>query len=499
MQVTLCINNNSVKILAAKGKRVQKWGSLALPGGMVRDGLILQPQPVGEAIASLFKSIGVPEDRVITSLGGLSFTYRFINMPRLKPALLDEAIMRAVKKEVSLSLDDLYLSWQALPGQGEEQTYFVLGVPRNLIDALVNTLKIAGIEPYLVDLRSLALARAACRKDAIVVNMESDSSNIVFIAGGVPSVIYTVYALREGATLEDNVRRLSDELTKMAAFHRSRHPDSTLNQSTPLLLTGEMAAEAPTIGLLQSEVEYPVEMLAPPLECTPDLPVPLYMVNMGLALKTLPPRSALTATVGCHDININLLSGKYRKRRAKPVRAWNLALWILLVGLIALLYPLYQSLSHLKAENASLEADFSNIMREFNFAGLIAAENAVTENTILQISADTETLKTANLGLLSERGVYYRDLRLVDGALPPFTILTSIENDGELMTVSGETDNVFTVVDYAENLEQLEEFLDVRITELDEEISFLPGDNSTPNAPASLSRITFSIALTKRE
>ena len=496
MQVTLCINDHSIRVLSAKGRRVQKWGSAALPKGLVREGLILQPQAVGEAIDSLFKSTGIPKDKVITSLGGLSFTYRFIDMPRLKPSLLDEAIMRAVKTEISLSLDDLYLSWRPLPGQGEEQTYFVLGVPRHLIDALVTALKIAGIEPYLVDLRSLALARAACRRDAIIVNMESDSFNIVFISGDMPSVIHTVYALGEGATLEDNTKRLADEVTKMAAFHESRHPESPIGRSTPLLLTGELAAEAPATGLIQSSVEYPVALMPPPLECPPDLPVPLYMVNMGLALKTLPSKAAPAA---CYDININLLSGKYRKSRAKPLRPVPLALWLLLAAAVALLYPLYQSLSNIKSANDSLDAELGGILREYNLAGLIAVEDAATENTILQIAAGTETLKAANLDILADRGAYYRDLRLVNGVLPALTILTSIEIDGGFVTVYGETDSVFRVVDYAAALERQEEFSGVRITGLDEETSFIPGDNLTPISPEGLTRITFGIELTKRE
>src|SRR3972149_7400323 len=192
MYATLSISDRRIKALSVKGRQVNKWGSLALAGGLVKDGLILQPEAVGEAIASLFKSAGIPKEKVIASLGGLAFTYRFINLPRMKSNLLEEAVRRAARKEISLPLDELYLSWQLLPGRGDEQTYFVLGVPRRFVDALAETLKIAGIAPYLMDLQSLALARAANRSDAIVVNMEPDCFDIVFIAGGIPAVIHTV-------------------------------------------------------------------------------------------------------------------------------------------------------------------------------------------------------------------------------------------------------------------------------------------------------------------
>lgn len=54
-----------------------------------------------------------------------------------------------------LPLEELYLSWQAIRGRHDELDFFVLGVPKNLIDAVVQTLEMAGLEPYLMDLKSL--------------------------------------------------------------------------------------------------------------------------------------------------------------------------------------------------------------------------------------------------------------------------------------------------------------------------------------------------------
>jgi Tfp pilus assembly protein PilN len=496
MYVTLNISNRSIKILSVKGRQVKKWGNLALANGLVRDGLILQPQAVGEAIAALFKSTGIPKEKVITSLAGVSFTYRFMNMPRIKPALLDEAILRAAKKEISLPLDELYLSWQLLPGKGDEQTYFVLGVPRNFVDVLVETLKIAGIEPYLIDLQPLALARAANRRDAIVVSMEPDCFDIVFIANGIPAVIHTISPRSEGATLEDNIRRLADELVKTAAFYQSRHPESPLSPTTPLLLTGDLALEAPTSALLQAEIEYPIEPLVPPVDSPPELPVSSYTANIGLALKNIPLKTAAGGEDSrFHDININILSGKYRKARAKPIPARRIMLWILLAIAIILLFPLYQSRNQITAENARQQTEFSNISQELDFTKLISEENAQTDNTIQQIIAGTEALKAANQSLLITRGDFSHNLNLVTEALPPSTHFTSIDIDRKLVTVRGETDSVFAVVDYAVALELKEQFPEVRITELDETTVIVPGANATADEPTILRLITFGIIM----
>ncbi len=93
MYVTLNISAASIRLLSVQGKKVQSWGDVPLTSGLVSDRLILKPKTEGEAIDTLFKSTGVPKERVITSLTGLPFTYRILTLPRVKPALLEEAIL----------------------------------------------------------------------------------------------------------------------------------------------------------------------------------------------------------------------------------------------------------------------------------------------------------------------------------------------------------------------------------------------------------------------
>jgi hypothetical protein len=494
MYVSLNISSRNIKILSLKGRKVARWGTADLAPGMVRDGLILQPQAVGEAIASLFKSAGIKKGNVIVGVTGLSFTYRFISLPRLKPSLLEEAIIRAARKEISSPLDELYLSWQPVPGKGPEQDYFVLGVPRNLVDAAVQTLKIAGIEPYLMDLRPLALARIAGRSEAIVVSMEPDCFDIVFINKGLPVVIHTVTPRGEGATLEDNVSRLSDELAKAATFYQSSQPDIQLSPATPLLLTGEMATEAVTYGL-QSQVEYTIEHLIPPAEYPERLPITTYAANIGLALKRTPVKQSVRGGAPAFfDIDINILTGKYRKPKAKsvPVKIWLTT--ALLVVVVGLLYPLYEARSTILAENAALEENLSNIDRELNLANLVNEETISTESSIRDILAESESLKTANNIIFDARGYFGAVLEHASGAFPSKASYTSVEIQKDGIIIKGEADSVFTVVAYAEALEAQGAFTEVRISKLDETLITLPGSGETePAAVEGINVITFEI------
>ena len=246
MYTTLSISNNNIRVLSIKGKRVYKWGNATLTPGLVHDGLITQPDIVGKTIRDLFKSTKIPREKVIVSISGLAFTYRFLNLPRLKQDLREEAILRGFKREISLPLEDLYISWQALHGEEDEQTYFVLGVSRYLVDALTQTLEAAGVEPYIMDIQPLALARVANRANCIIASLESECYDIIIIADGFLTIVHTISPRGEGATLEDNIRRLVDELTKTVTFYQSSNPNHRLSDDIPLLLTGELAEDTAT-------------------------------------------------------------------------------------------------------------------------------------------------------------------------------------------------------------------------------------------------------------
>ena len=471
MYVTLNISATSIRLLSVKGRDVQKWGNAPLAPGLVRDGLILEPEAVGAAIDTLFKSMKVPKRRVIVTLTGLSSTYRILSLPQMKPDLIEEAIQRGARTEIPLPLEELYLSWQAIGGGHDELDFFVLGVPRNAVDAVVQTLAEAGVKPYLMDLKPLALARAANRGDAIIVDLEPDCFDIVLVADGIPAIMHTITPRGEGASIEDNIRRLTDELSKTVKFYNSSHPENLLSLTTPLLLTGELSSDTTTSELIQAEIGYPIEPLVPPLKSPPDLPIALYASNMGLALKKVSPETVSKGDgTRFRDVNLNILSGKYRARtRPIPLRAILLPLAFTIA--IGLLFPMYQTKSQADAETIRLQTELSTVSQELREARLAITEANQIEDTINEIAAEVETLKQEHLYILSRGGDFANALEAitsVTNAITSEAYFTSIEIGTDQITVEGKADSAFTVISYATALEAQAGFSEVRIAEIDE-------------------------------
>ena len=281
---TLNIEGSSIRLLTVKDKAVQKWGDMPLEPGLIKEGLILNPPGVGLVIRNLFASQNAPKKDVIISLTGLRAIPRFLTMPKMSPHLLEEAIMREARREMPLPLEDLYLSWQVIGEVGNQQHIYLLGVPRDLLDAEVQALAAAGIQPSVMDLKPLALARAVNREQAVVADLELDSLDVIVVADYVP-VIMRTFSLEEGLGLEEKIERLADELTRTIKFYNDSHPESPFSPATTVCLTGALMGDRAPRNSFTRRVDYPVEVPDPPLEYSPDLPLAQYVVNMGLALK----------------------------------------------------------------------------------------------------------------------------------------------------------------------------------------------------------------------
>lgn len=463
---TLSIEASSIRALTLNGRRVQRWGRMSLVAGLVKDGLIVQPQAVGQAVDALFKSLGEPKSRVIVSLNGVRSAPRLLTLPRAKRALLEEAIYRQAKREMPLPPEEMYLSWWPIGGKDDEQEFFVVGVPRAIMDAQIQTLVDSGVKPYIMDLKPIALTRAVNHRDALIIDLEPDAFGITLVANGVPAIWRTIVPRQEGMTLEDMVWQLAEEVSKIVAFHNQGHPESPLSPATPAFLTGELSGDVTVLELIQAGMEHPVEPLVMPLECPSDFPAASYAVNIGLALKKVAPKArSKGATTLIRPIDFNILPERYRARRW-PVR--NMLFSLAAIVAIAGLFPAYQAKTHSDGEIARLRIELDGATQQLRQTRLTVNREKALKEALDKAVAEVETLEQEHRSVLAKGGDFAPILRFVWDALPPGTRLTSIELDQDQIILKGASNSLSVGLSYGKALEQESIFTEVNISELGE-------------------------------
>ena len=448
----LNISGDSISVLAVRGKSARRQAA-ALPPGVIKNGLILQPDIITGEIKALFKAGRFSKERVICALNGLPFSYRIITVPEMAPAAFNEAVIRTARKEMSISPEEMYLSWQSYPADNNERQVLVMGITRHPVDVLIKTLTQAGIRPWLLDLPHLALARLSPREDAVIVDFETDFSNIVMMVDGVPRGMHMVPALAAGAPLQDQVEQVMDKVSKMVDFYNSSHPVKLVKVPVRICVTGGLLDDDTAVGYIQPRSGYNIELLTTNIKALSGLPFHRNAVSTGSGIieayleKETGKSAAASGYISLEKII------RERRPRTDLVKSTRKALVpVMLLAGVALLGVLYSARTGLQSNLGELQA----VMDRAN-AGLMQLQEAVKEADELQsqidkIAADIDVINTGSLEMFQSRE-YMDDVTSIVASLPPGVIFNALDIDSGEIYLSGISRNASSVVLFADNLE----------------------------------------------
>ncbi|HEY82269.1 MAG TPA: hypothetical protein G4O01_03150 [Dehalococcoidia bacterium] len=355
--VTLEIGSTSIRLMETRGGVVRKWADLSFaPDSIAEEEEAGSTElSLGTMVKQLMASSGIKARKVNVSLSGLYSISRLLPVSNLAPDLpLQEAALEMASQIMPLSEDRLHLFWQVLTPSDEEDQILFLGVPREVLDSEIRSLKAVGITPQTVELKAMALIRVVNREQALILNIEPASFDIIIIANGLPQIMHTAAWQRETLSLEDAAEYLASSLELAVDFRNFHHPDAPLDPATPLFITGQLSGDPELMEKLQAKLSYPVEPLQPLLECPPYLPVSQYAVNLGLALRgTVSSRD--NEQDGPLPLDINLLPESFRPWRPTARQLYSAA--VILLALVVL-FPLFDIASEAMGRTAMLQTKF---------------------------------------------------------------------------------------------------------------------------------------------
>lgn len=281
----LNIEASEARLMVMRGKRIEQWASIDLPTGAIRNGQVTQFDVVGRALDELFTRLRAPRRGIVVGLSGQRSLVRIFNLPAVEPRLLDETVRREARRELPLPLDELYLSWQIIGNHTAPRLQvFVLGVPRETLDACMAGLRAARLQPRAMDLKPLALARAVNLPDVLIADLEALTQDVILVRGGTPLIVRSIAAPPNARTTEDHAAALVVEIQRTLDFYTSS-AGGRAPWSPVVCLTGKLSEHEAVRQ--QLEARWPLVQPSPTLPLPPDFPVRSFLTNIGLAQKRL--------------------------------------------------------------------------------------------------------------------------------------------------------------------------------------------------------------------
>jgi type IV pilus assembly protein PilM len=448
--ITVFIKDDAVNLLQVEGKGVKKWASLPLEPGLVNQGLVLDETRVAGELDKLFKLARIGTRRVVAGLSGLNSLYRLISLPELPEAILPEAVKQEARRVIPVPLEEVYLAYQLLPAPPGETRIFLAAFPRNVADVLVRTLRMAGVQPYVMDLAPLALCRTLDEPRAVIISTMLDHLDVMVIEDRLPQLIHRLSLPGEVTSVEEKLVAITEEVNRTVDFYNSSHRESPLDSTVPMYVCSDLVQLPESWQSLGGKLQCAVSILPSPVESPEGFDASDFMVNIGLALKELRQDSD---GANFSLVNFNALPEVYQPKGvnlrsiiSRVGIAAGIGLLVCLGFMInsrgdyvsllrSQLAPVQSSIAlHLK-DIAAMQEEIKQVETQL---GPVAAEAAVFDTTLT-------SLKTGREGMSSD---------LVDIInLKPATIqLTGIVCKAESITLRGIADTEDDVFAYARDL-----------------------------------------------
>jgi len=454
---TLYIRDTAINLLVMKGRQVEKWASSPLEPGLVSQGLIVDEARVADELKQLFKREKVSTEKVITALSGHDSLYRIITLPELPEAILPEAVRREAKRAIPTPLEEVYFSYQRLHTESREGRVFLASFPRNPTDALVRTLRQAGIRPYIMDLAPLALGRIPNEPRVIIVNAKLDHLDVIVIADRLPQVIRRLSLPIEAESSEEKLPFIAEEFNRTVAFYNSGHMDKPLDSTVPVFVHGDLVEAPETWQSVVGNSGYSVSALPSPVEPPEGFDPNEFMVNIGLAFKELRSEKE---DANSSIVDFNALPEAYLPEHFSIARVLVPVGIVVGIGLVILGVILIQG------NRAEIEALRSQVTSTESSVAQLQRETTKLRAQIGPIEAAADELNARVISMERRRAQVAEDLSEINSLAGEEITLTDVNHTGGSVTVNGAASDADAVFRYADNLRKSGRFSDVWISSI---------------------------------
>ena len=335
------IGTGSIKLVEIGGRGekplLKVLTSVPLRQDVYREGNLGSQQALSDVIRELVAKSGISTPYCVSCIEGQHVFNRFINFPVMPKAEVLEAVKWDAEKYIPYPPEDCYMDALILASEpgAREMKVLLLAAGKEVIEAHVEVLQKADLQPVAIDFGALALGRAllgqSTKQNSVILDIGASSSNMTFFKG--PAIAFSrtipfggnritrilqeqlglhweeaenykvrqkdLFVPQKGETAEvermRNVLRLSindvkREINRSLEYYQQQNPDDALSQ---IMFTGggSRLAGLPQILLADLDLQHIVADLAKTIDYGPifdktflQSAAPVFGTALGLAL-----------------------------------------------------------------------------------------------------------------------------------------------------------------------------------------------------------------------
>jgi len=180
---------------------LERFGQVALPAGAVHDGEVVDSAAVGAALKQLWAQAKFSSKKVVLGVANQKVVVRQVDVPWLPEDELRKSLAFQVADFIPMAAEEAILDFHPLEeftndSGGRMLRMLLVAASRDMVGNALEAVKIAGLDPHMVDLTSFAVLRSMVGEGSVatptaeaLVDVGASVTNIVVHQGGVPRFV----------------------------------------------------------------------------------------------------------------------------------------------------------------------------------------------------------------------------------------------------------------------------------------------------------------------
>lgn len=453
--VTIYISDTMLRTMVSDGKQIQEWAEMQLEPGLIENNSIVEEETVAEKLQQLLGIQSVKARKVFLGINGVRCLTRPVLLPKLPQEILDEAVRREAARLLPIPLEELYLTWQKIPGPEDKTHVFLTAIPRGIVDPLMKVMDKTDLHPVFMDIKPLLLARMTQEENTILVDVQGADFDIVVMMYGIPQPIRSIPFPGENMSWQEKLPIIKDELDRTITFYNTNNPETAIENTVPVYLTGQLGDESEFSRRLSEETQRKVVLIPSPIETPEGFDSSVYMANISLLQQAI----SSSKDTGTSSVNLNNLPEIYRPQQISTsniikMMGVGFALILIVAGII-----LIQSTSAGINDKQETLASIKETLQTGQLqATKLDSEIGKLTKSIEILQAEQQNF-TAALGSIELESIgMNRDIEVTMEKTPSSVRLTRVEHKDGILTISGIAPGEKTVLSYILALESTGRF-----------------------------------------
>ncbi len=211
----LDISDTSIKVLDLTKQGGQysptAFANIPLFDRVINNHMIVSEKKLADNILqaiTVARKINTPY--VICSIPEAKSFVRNVSLPRMSEDEIDGAIPFELEQDIPVPVDQVYLDWQIIKQDSSKFDLLVTAAPKEYVDSLVGSLKLAKLIPVALEIESQATARALIgpdnlQKKVLIVDLATKQTSFIIVDNGI--IQYTSSIPTAGNAMTESIAR----------------------------------------------------------------------------------------------------------------------------------------------------------------------------------------------------------------------------------------------------------------------------------------------------